>query len=94
MHGADPNVGRILMAIGKCIDCRIEPARTAASINGRAVVEHGTRADFDEAALRASLAGDTVDIEVRLGIGNGEARAYGCDLSAGYIEENAAYYSS
>jgi glutamate N-acetyltransferase/amino-acid N-acetyltransferase len=93
-HGADPNVGRILMAIGKCFDCRIEPARTAASINGALVVERGIRAEFDEAALRASLSGDTVDIEVRLGVGSGQATAFGCDLSAGYIEENAAYYSS
>ena len=29
-----------------------------------------------------------------LGVGTGEATAYGCDLTAGYVEENAAYYSS
>jgi glutamate N-acetyltransferase/amino-acid N-acetyltransferase len=93
-HGADPNVGRILMAIGKCVDCRIEPAATSALINGAIVVNRGRRTDFDEDALRASLSGDTVDIDVRLGLGNGRATAWGCDLSAGYIEENAAYYSS
>lgn len=93
-HGADPNVGRILMAIGKCFDCRIEPARTSASINGTIVVDGGIRVDFDEAALRASLAGETVDIDVRLRLGQARATAFGCDLSKGYVEENAAYYSS
>jgi glutamate N-acetyltransferase/amino-acid N-acetyltransferase len=93
-HGADPNVGRILMAVGKCFDCTIEPARTSATINSATVVENGMRADFDEPALRRSLAGDTVDIEVRLGLGTGTATAFGCDLGKGYIDENAAYYSS
>ena len=32
--------------------------------------------------------------DVDLGVGNGEATAFGCDLTEGYIEENAAYYSS
>ena len=29
-----------------------------------------------------------------LGVGSAEATAYGCDLTQGYIDENAAYYSS
>jgi glutamate N-acetyltransferase/amino-acid N-acetyltransferase len=93
-YGADPNVGRILMAIGKCFDCTIEPARTNASINGTRVVEHGRRADFDEAALRLSLAGDPVEIAVELNVGDANATAFGCDLTDGYVRENAAYYSS
>jgi glutamate N-acetyltransferase/amino-acid N-acetyltransferase len=35
-----------------------------------------------------------VDLEVSLGAGKATARAYGCDLTKGYIDENAAYYSS
>jgi glutamate N-acetyltransferase/amino-acid N-acetyltransferase len=93
-HGADPNVGRILMAIGKCFDVGIEPSLTHASINGTAVVRCGARAEFDEGALRELLRGDPVDILVELGVGSSSATAYGCDLTAGYIEENAAYFSS
>ena len=93
-HGADPNVGRLLMAVGKCFDCTIDPARTDGRINGTPVVEGGVRVDFDEPALRASLAGDTIDLDISLGVGEHEATAYGCDLTAGYVEENAAYYSS
>ena len=94
VHGADPNVGRILMAIGKCIDCHIAPAKTAASINGFDVVRNGERVPFDDAMVRAALAATTIDLAVEVGVGMASATAYGCDLSRGYIEENAAYYSS
>ena len=92
--GADPNVGRLLMAVGKCFDCTIHPANTDAWINGYPVVVGGQRLDFDDALVRQTLSREIVDLEVSLGVGNGEARAYGCDLTTGYIEENAAYYSS
>jgi glutamate N-acetyltransferase/amino-acid N-acetyltransferase len=94
VHGADPNVGRLLMAVGKCFECTIHPTTTDAWINGHLVVQHGIRAAFDEAAVRTALGTDTAQIVVSLGVGEGEATAYGCDLSAGYITENAAYYSS
>ena len=93
-HGADPNVGRLLMAIGKCFDVRLDHSRTHCSINGVAVVRNGERADFDEPSLRTELRGDPIDIAVQLGVGDASAVAYGCDLTAGYIEENASYYSS
>jgi glutamate N-acetyltransferase/amino-acid N-acetyltransferase len=92
--GADPNVGRLLMAVGKCFDCTIRPANTDAWINGHPVVAGGQRLDFEDTVVRDTLRAEVVDLEVSLGVGNGEARAYGCDLTAGYVEENAAYYSS
>jgi glutamate N-acetyltransferase/amino-acid N-acetyltransferase len=94
VYGADPNVGRILMAVGKCFDCTIDATTTDAWVNGYPVVHQGQRLDFDEAAVREALARDVVDIEVGLGVGDANARAYGCDLTKGYIDENAAYYSS
>ena len=94
VHGADPNVGRILMAIGKCFDCTVVPERTDAWINGFAVVQGGARLTFDDAVVRETLGREVVDIEIAMGVGDGSARAYGCDLTKGYIDENAAYYSS
>ena len=94
VHGADPNVGRLLMAVGKCFDCTVRPEATDAWINGYQVVRGGARLDFDDATVRAALAVEVVDIEVALGLGDGDATAYGCDLTKGYIDENAAYYSS
>ena len=94
VHGADPNVGRLLMAIGKCFESVIQPGSTDAWINGFQVVRGGARLEFDERAVRAALAAEAVDIEVALGAGVERAVAYGCDLTKGYIDENAAYYSS
>ena len=94
VYGGDPNVGRILMAVGKCFDCGIEPGRITARVAHLTVVEGGLKAAFDERAVRSLLQGDPVDLSVDLGMGRGEARAWGCDLGHGYVDENAAYYSS
>jgi glutamate N-acetyltransferase/amino-acid N-acetyltransferase len=94
VHGADPNVGRILMAIGKCVDATVNTAATNAWVNGYQVVGNGVRLEFDDAIVRAALKVEAVDLEVSLGAGAATARAYGCDLTKGYIDENAAYYSS
>ena len=94
VHGADPNVGRLLMAVGKAFEVNVRPGSTDAWINGHAVVKGGERLEFDEAAVRTALKSEVVDLEVTLGVGNATATAYGCDLTSGYIEENAAYYSS
>ena len=94
VYGADPNVGRILMAVGKCVDCTIDRERTSAWINGHEVLTNGVRLDFDDGVVRTALGSEVVDIVVALGVGDAQATAYGCDLTQGYIDENAAYYSS
>ncbi|HEY0929626.1 MAG TPA: bifunctional ornithine acetyltransferase/N-acetylglutamate synthase, partial [Gemmatimonas sp.] len=94
VHGADPNVGRLLMAVGKCFDCTIRPSSTDAWINGYQVVANGERLNFDDAIVRATLSREVVDLEISLGVGDAAARVFGCDLTKGYVEENAAYYSS
>jgi glutamate N-acetyltransferase/amino-acid N-acetyltransferase len=94
IHGADPNVGRILMAVGKCFDATITTSATNAWVNGHAVVCNGARVDFDDATVRQALSTEVIDLEVSLGAGSASATAYGCDLTKGYVEENAAYYSS
>ena len=93
-YGGDPNTGRILMAVGKCVECEIEPDRFRAWVNEIPVFEGGVRLDYDEDAVRRALSGDPVDIRVDLGLGTARATAFGCDLTHGYIDENAAYSSS
>lgn len=92
--GADPNVGRILMALGKCFDNKFEISKLNFGINGTSIYENGNKVSFDEQALRTLISGDPVVFDVNIGLGDGEATAYGCDLTHGYIDENAAYYSS
>ena len=94
VYGADPNVGRILMAVGKCVDCTIDRERASAWINSHEVLRDGVRLDFDDGVVRTALGSEVVDIVVSLGVGTAESTAYGCDLTQGYIDENAAYYSS
>ena len=94
VHGADPNVGRLLMAVGKCFDCTIVPASTDAWINGYQVVRGGERLPFDDNDVRRALGTEVVDLEIALGVGEAGAVAYGCDLTTGYVDENASYYSS
>lgn len=94
VHGADPNVGRLLMAVGKCFEVPVVANRTDAWINGFPVVQGGMRLGFDDATVRGTLASEVVDLVVDLGVGTATAVAYGCDLTTGYVEENAAYYSS
>ena len=94
VHGADPNVGRLLMAVGKCFDCTVRPASTDAWINGFPVVRGGLRLPFDDGTVRQALSTELVELEVDLGVGDVSATAYGCDLTRGYIDENAAYYST
>jgi glutamate N-acetyltransferase/amino-acid N-acetyltransferase len=94
VHGADPNVGRILMAIGKTPDVTLNPPATDAWVNGHQVVGGGARLAFDDAVVRETLKAEVVDLRVALAVGTARATAWGCDLTHGYVDENAAYYSS
>lgn len=91
VHGADPNWGRVVMAIGKCSDeTDIKPASVTVEFAGREVYPHL----LDDAGLEqlaSSMRGDMVDIGVRLGTGEAGATVWGCDLSAGYVHINADY---
>jgi glutamate N-acetyltransferase/amino-acid N-acetyltransferase len=91
--GGDANWGRVVMAVGKAG----EPAeRDTLSIRfGHTLVaEHGMVVeDYDEAPVAAHLKGSEVSIGVNLGIGEGRAVVWTCDLTHGYISINADYRS-
>ncbi|MDM8552610.1 bifunctional glutamate N-acetyltransferase/amino-acid acetyltransferase ArgJ [Desulfobacterales bacterium HSG2] len=93
-YGADPNIGRVLMAVGKCTDCDVRPEKIEIRINNTLVYANESRVNFDEAEVRKLLGSGNVEIAVNLNAGLGCGTAYGCDLTEGYIKENAAYYSS
>jgi glutamate N-acetyltransferase / amino-acid N-acetyltransferase len=91
VHGADPNWGRVAMAIGKCSDdTDIDQDRVVIRFGGTEV--YPTRVDDDGlAALSKYLAGDEVTIGVSLDTGDASATVWGCDLTAGYVRINADY---
>ncbi|MGE0879347.1 MAG: bifunctional glutamate N-acetyltransferase/amino-acid acetyltransferase ArgJ [Acidimicrobiia bacterium] len=91
VHGADPNWGRVAMAVGKCSD-------ETDIDQDKVVIRFGTQEVYprrlDDAALAALsdyLRGDEVLIHVSLGIGSGAFTVYGCDLTDGYVRINADY---
>ena len=48
---------------------------------------------YDEAPVAAHLAGFEIEIGVDLGLGEGRATVWTCDLTHGYISINADYRS-
>jgi glutamate N-acetyltransferase / amino-acid N-acetyltransferase len=91
IHGADPNWGRVAMAIGKCDRrYRIDPQRTRIAICGVCVYPSAEESAL--AALRDTMAAaEYVEIHVDLSAGQGRAQAWGCDLSPAYVELNSHY---
>jgi glutamate N-acetyltransferase/amino-acid N-acetyltransferase len=91
VYGCDPNWGRVIMAVGKCFDPSIEPAKVTIRFGETNVFKKGSPVDCDLEALREYLGQSEVSIGVELGLGKASARVWGCDLTEGYIKENAYY---
>ncbi len=91
--GGDANWGRVVMAVGKAG----EPAdRDTLSIGfgGHWAARDGQPvADYEEAPVAKHLEGQEIDIAVDLGMGDGRATVWTCDLTHGYIDINADYRS-
>ena len=91
VHGADPNWGRVAMAIGKCSDdVDIDQERVVIRFGDTEVYPH-LLDDEALAALSTFLQADEVVIHASLAIGDGAFTAYGCDLTDGYVRINADY---
>ncbi|MGH7769230.1 MAG: bifunctional glutamate N-acetyltransferase/amino-acid acetyltransferase ArgJ, partial [Candidatus Binatia bacterium] len=91
VYGCDPNWGRVIMAVGKTFDKKIEPERVTIRFGNTRVFELGSPMECDLDALRGYLGQAEVLIAVDLGIGKRSARVWGCDLTEEYIKENAYY---
>ena len=91
--GGDANWGRVVMAVGKAG----EPAdrdRLAIRFGNTQVARDGLAVEaYDETPVAAHLAGREVEIGVDLGLGDGRATVWTCDLTHGYISINADYRS-
>lgn len=91
VHGADPNWGRVAMAVGKCSQYT--------DINqDNVVIRFGTQEVYPSQVDEAGLAklseymrGDDVLIHVSLKTGSASATVWGCDLTDGYVRINADY---
>ncbi|WP_336966030.1 bifunctional glutamate N-acetyltransferase/amino-acid acetyltransferase ArgJ [Sphingobium aquiterrae] len=91
--GEDANWGRIVMAVGKAGE-PAERDRLAIRFGATQVAKDGLAVEgYDEAPVAAHLQGQEIDIGVDLGLGEGRATVWTCDLTHGYIAINADYRS-
>ncbi len=91
VHGADPNWGRVAMAVGKC-------SQYTDIDQGTVIIRFGTQEVYprqigadDLSALSTYMKGSDVRIHVDLNTGTESATVWGCDLTAGYVRINADY---
>ncbi len=91
VHGADPNWGRVAMAIGKCSDDTDIDQDAVVIRFGTSEVYPRRVDDSGLAALSHYMGGNDVKIHVTLGTGNAAATVWGCDLTDGYVRINADY---
>ncbi|MEU4118784.1 bifunctional glutamate N-acetyltransferase/amino-acid acetyltransferase ArgJ [Kitasatospora sp. NPDC028055] len=91
VHGADPNWGRITMAVGKLRDeTDIDPASVRIGFDELPMYPEEPGDALLEGARRY-LGGDEVVIRIDLGIADGAFTVYGCDLTEEYVRLNSAY---
>ncbi|PXW57794.1 bifunctional glutamate N-acetyltransferase/amino-acid acetyltransferase ArgJ [Methylobacterium sp. B4] len=91
--GEDANWGRVVMAVGKAG----EPAdrdRLAIWFGDVRVAVQGARdPDYSEAAASAVMREPEITVRVDLGLGQGRARVWTCDLTKAYVAINGDYRS-
>ena len=91
VHGADPNWGRVAMAIGKCSQYTdIDQDNVVIRFGPQEV--YPTQVDANGLEnLSQYMRGTDVLIHVSLGTGTSDATVWGCDLTDGYVRINADY---
>lgn len=91
--GGDANWGRVVMAVGKAG----EPAdrdKLSVSFGPTLVAKDGLVVEgYDENPVAAHIQGADVNVGVDIGLGDGRATVWTCDLTHGYISINADYRS-
>jgi len=94
VHGADPNWGRVAMALGKSA-AKVQAETLTIKIGSPEklvkVFARGQGCRFDEKTASKLLASGEVVIDCDLGLGKGKFQALTCDLSREYISINADY---
>jgi glutamate N-acetyltransferase/amino-acid N-acetyltransferase len=90
IYGQDPNWGRILAAVGTA-GATVDPNSVDIFIGDHCVARDGAAAATDLPGVSAAMGAEEVRIRVVLNKGAGFGRAWGCDLTEGYVKINAEY---
>jgi len=90
VHGGDLNWGRVLAALGAC-GAAFEEGQAILHLGPVCVYRLGAPTAYDEAEARGALMGRDVLLGIDLGLGDGVATAWGCDISEEYVRLNSEY---
>jgi len=91
--GADPNWGRLVMALGNT-DASFDLGALEVHVGGIALVHAGVVISEDAvAAARRAMKADSYELAIRLGNGPGTAVVITSDLTPEYVHFNSAYTS-
>jgi glutamate N-acetyltransferase/amino-acid N-acetyltransferase len=91
---SDPNLGRIVCAIGNAAPADLDPGRVSFTLDDVRVVERGGRAaSYREEDGQRVMKQDEIAVRVALGRGDARATVWTCDFSHDYVSINADYRS-
>ena len=89
--GADPNWGRIVMAVGKSCD-DANPQTLLVKIGDHPLTQNGAKhPQYDEKLVHEYLKNSQVKISINLAIGSKSSTVWTCDLNEEYIKINKDY---
>jgi glutamate N-acetyltransferase / amino-acid N-acetyltransferase len=92
LHGADPNWGRMLAALGAS-GIELDPGRIEVAVGGVGIVSGGIGSGVPDSDARAAFAHPDVAVAIDLGMGSGRAKVIASDLSPSYVHFNAGVTS-
>jgi glutamate N-acetyltransferase / amino-acid N-acetyltransferase len=91
---SDPNLGRILAAVGYGAPMDLDPAKVTVHLNEVLVAEKGGRAaSYSEADGARTMKKEDITVAIDLGRGAVSQTVYTCDFSYDYVKINAEYRS-
>ena len=91
---SDPNLGRIICAIGNAAAPDLDPSRVSFRLDDVPVVDAGGRApSYREEDGQRVMKQDEISVTVALGRGGASSRVWTCDFSHDYVSINADYRS-
>lgn len=89
--GRDPNWGRVICAAGYS-GAEVDERKVRILYGGVCAYDRGTVADAATlAAMQELMKARAFEVEVALGLGDGEDTIYTCDLTFDYVKINAEY---
>jgi len=92
MFASDPNLGRLLMAIGNAGVADLDTTRMDLFLGDVQVIEHGQRAaGYSEEAGARVMRPEEITIRVELNRGAVATTVWTCDFSYDYVKINAEY---